>query len=364
MDYKLIILLGFGESGKTTYAKSTGLKVISFDSYEPYGSKERFENKLIRIAEHINNLNEDCILDGYVYMLKGEILDPYFKILKSKLKKHKIILKPIIRNIDDIIKAVLNRTDLNNKSPDKVDKDFVTKSYVAIICMLKEQEQESINGTFYDKAYQTLDIPYLSYKGYNKYDEDTWNRIKNLIDWKGKKVADIGCLDGWYCFNILDSGAEFVTGYDLFETACEIANIVSHIKFKETRCNFKQIDIGKDSLKEKYDVILCLNTLHHVVDPIHAINEIFKNCNEALFEIQFGKFVSWMHIGHERMNKNSTIIPKEVLLDIAKKHDFELVVEFDGRPGEYEPKLKETDCTYILKNSRKIMYFKKCQNIK
>lgn len=123
---ELIVLLGMGESGKTTYAESLKTHIrLDFDSFQPYGSKFAFNKALLNISSTVNsNTTTDFVLDGYIYLLNGEILDKNLSLLREMVLYHWIKPRVILSDIDIIVKRVLKRG-----SPDRVDKNFVISLY-------------------------------------------------------------------------------------------------------------------------------------------------------------------------------------------------------------------------------------------
>lgn len=120
----------------------------------------------------------------------------------------------------------------------------------------------------YDKLYQ--DINPISMIGYSK-SFKTWNRIKNIFDWNGKSVIDIGCFHGYFCFRAEEAGASSVLGLDrcvpALDTARKIAKLeqskyTSFMEWNEE----DDIPIG--------DIALLLNVLHHFEDPLSVLRKI------------------------------------------------------------------------------------------
>jgi len=66
------------------------------------------------------------------------------------------------------------------------------------------------NALPYDKFYQ--DVELIGLKGHGK-SEATWNLMKDMYDWKSKRVIDLGCFHGYFCFKAEKEGA-IVTGVD------------------------------------------------------------------------------------------------------------------------------------------------------
>jgi len=382
---ELKILLGMGESGKTTFAKSIGGFVIPADILPIYGTEEEFNLSMDKVVEECEDKpNDDIFLDGYLSIINGKMHGKNFMYLKSKLKTH--IIKPIIIFTD--AETIVNRIQSRDSgiNPDRVDKRFVINAYekiyknfnlsnaecyhaingkfkniteyakmmkiiigvdenkvIKIIEDLKKLPAESLNGTNYDKFYQTISLPYgYQIGGYAGYEIETWNQIKDLVNWKNKSVADIGCLNGYYCFKVGDMRANRIVGYDLFQQACDTAGEIAKVKCF-TNMDFKKYEAGKDKLPERHDIILILNMLHHVPNTERFLNDAFSNSNEVIMEVQFEGFSSGVQEGYKRMQENIKGCDREKLLELSLKHNFELIYdEKSSRPY------------------RNIMYFKKC----
>lgn len=76
--------------------------------------------------------------------------------------------------------------------------------------MTNEELKKWIDTQEYDKYYQ--DIECIGLLGYTK-SFKTWENIKRLVDWNGKKVADLGCFHGYFSFKAAKLGT-IVTGLD------------------------------------------------------------------------------------------------------------------------------------------------------
>jgi len=134
-------------------------------------------------------------------------------------------------------------------------------------------------GQGYDKGYQDIEI--LNFVGYSK-SYETWENIKGLVDWEGKKVIDLGCFHGYFSFKVEDCGGS-VQGFDRGSSVLVTARMINDIRggnvvFKEW--------VGGDDIPE-CDVILCLNVLHHFGDRDVQDKAVSKmNCETAVFEIK------------------------------------------------------------------------------
>ncbi|HEX9756684.1 MAG TPA: hypothetical protein VGB26_02655 [Nitrospiria bacterium] len=130
----------------------------------------------------------------------------------------------------------------------------------------------------YDVGYQDIEV--IGFVGYSN-SFKTWNHIKDLVDWKGARVVDLGCFHGYFCFKVEECGG-IVSGLDRSSTALETARMINqvrggHVVFKEW--------IGGDDIPE-CDVIMCLNVLHHYGDATLQEKALSKmKCKKAVFEI-------------------------------------------------------------------------------
>lgn len=141
-----------------------------------------------------------------------------------------------------------------------------------------------------DPNYQTIEIGGKRIRsGYSR-SWKSWENILSLgVSFKDKKVCDLGCYIGYFCFRMEEQGAGKLLGLDKNPPALEIAKTIAN--YTSSTCNFEERDIGKEGVGEGVDIILALNMLHHVrknmgnAAHIFAIKDMFKNCSEAIFEV-------------------------------------------------------------------------------
>ncbi len=351
-----MILMGMGESGKTTYAKKivedNGYEFLSFDSFHPYVSEDGFYKALESVIKILNeNPNKNYVLDGYAYLLNGKYLGRNFEYLRENIK-HKI--KPVVIFTQaELISERVNK--VKRGSPDKVNREFVIKvyediqkywdlsnaefidcsnkefkkveSYEKVMQILSITKKDIIdfserlkNNKGWDKHYQTIELPF-GYKipSYNaNYDYESWNGIKDIIDYKGKKVADLGSNNGFVCFKIKERGADFVTGYDI-KPAIETAKEIAYLKGLDV--NFEVLDLDNQEIPKDYDIVLLLNTLHHLKNPQFVLEQVFSKGTNVIMEVQFEGFSPKIQEGWERMQENTTEWNKEKIIEIGKAHN-------------------------------------------
>jgi len=120
-------------------------------------------------------------------------------------------------------------------------------------------------------------------EGYNKWAvtyhiED--NPIKNLSDefiksqlpdLKGKNILDAGCGTGRLCMAALERGAAFVKGIDLSPKMIEEA------KKNCPKAEFACVDLAKNEIKEKYDVVICGLVLGHIDSLEPALSNLVNS---------------------------------------------------------------------------------------
>lgn len=161
-------------------------------------------------------------------------------------------------------------------------RDSATDEYTSIEEILERLDYKKLVlhhrlenlGEHYDGFYQ--DIEALELVGYSE-SYQTWESIKDLIDWKDKSVIDLGCHHGYFAFKVEDSGA-IARGLDQSETVLETARLINEIRGGKVTF---EVWKGGDKIPE-CDVILCLNVLHHFDDPEQAMATM--NSSSVVFE--------------------------------------------------------------------------------
>ncbi|WP_295055546.1 tRNA 5-methoxyuridine(34)/uridine 5-oxyacetic acid(34) synthase CmoB [Sulfuricurvum sp.] len=100
-----------------------------------------------------------------------------------------------------------------------------------------------------------------------------YNFLRPHFNLHGKKVADIGCNNGYYMFRFLEDSPAKVVGFDpsaLFKSQFDLINhyVKSEILYEL---------LGVEHLpfyEEKFDVIFCLGVLYHRSDPIAMLKAL------------------------------------------------------------------------------------------
>ncbi len=346
---EIIIVIGNGRAGKTTYVHKIEKKeyefinldknyryVLNLDKTYHYGGEKPYFKFLDFLTDKLNDSDKNFVLDGYHHV------DSNFVYLKKKLKHHKI--KPIM--IFANYGLIQKRSDAKKgevRTRKQIIQDYNSyRNYWNIeefefvegdgenrILENYEKGMEIVSGTtkqnvidFLEKLktrpnshYQTIELPFdMKIRGFNDcLEHKSWDEISKIYNFKAKKVADIGCYNGFFCFEARKLGAE-VVGYDKSESAIKTAKEIAELKSLDIK--FEVFDLDKEEIPEEYDVILFLNASHHLKNPKIAFNKIFSKAKDVILEVHFTQTRSeW------------SIISKEELIEIAKKYNHKLIKE-------------------------------------
>ena len=109
-------------------------------------------------------------------------------------------------------------------------------------------------------------------------------------DLTGKSVLDIGCAYGYFCFEAEKRNASRVVGTELKRHRFIGANIIKQITGAKSQILYKNIfdtpfneePGNEESGKEEFDIVLLLNVIHHLKEPIRALRLIAGLCTEKL----------------------------------------------------------------------------------
>jgi 2-polyprenyl-3-methyl-5-hydroxy-6-metoxy-1,4-benzoquinol methylase len=92
---------------------------------------------------------------------------------------------------------------------------------------------------------------------------------------KGRtKILDIGCGAGTISFYLAKKGNE-VMGIDISEKAID-ACMKSTKKLNLNNINFKKMNFPYEIPNEKYDIVLCIETIEHLKDDSLALKRVFS----------------------------------------------------------------------------------------
>lgn len=136
-----------------------------------------------------------------------------------------------------------------------------------------------------DFEYHRVNLPYgLSTPGADR--STTFNKIfPESLD--SKSVLDIGCANGFFSFEAESHGASRVVGVELREKRFQHALLLK--KILNSDVEFTKMNILDDIANEKFDIVLLLNVIHHIKEPMRALRNLSAITNEKLI-IEFPTF--------------------------------------------------------------------------
>jgi len=106
-----------------------------------------------------------------------------------------------------------------------------------------------------------------------------YNLLRPHFNLKGKRVADIGCNNGYYLFRMQEDSPEKLVGFDpsaIYKTQFDFINhfVKSDIVYEL---------LGVEHLpfyEEKFDTIFCLGVLYHRSDPVSMLKALYKGLDK------------------------------------------------------------------------------------
>ncbi|CBG40665.1 tRNA 5-methoxyuridine(34)/uridine 5-oxyacetic acid(34) synthase CmoB [Helicobacter mustelae] len=106
-----------------------------------------------------------------------------------------------------------------------------------------------------------------------------WEQIAPHVNLEQKDVADIGCNNGYYLWEMLKHNPKSLMGFDPGEIFYAQFCFLNH--FLQTPIVFQLL--GVEDLRfyeKKFDVIFCLGVLYHRSDPISALKLLARALRE------------------------------------------------------------------------------------
>ncbi len=104
--------------------------------------------------------------------------------------------------------------------------------------------------------------------------------LEPYFDLEGKRVADIGCNNGYYLFRMLEQKPISLTGFD--PSALYYCQFLFLNRFIESNIEYELL--GVEHLPfygKKFDVVFCLGVLYHRSDPISTLKALKKSLDSG-----------------------------------------------------------------------------------
>ena len=121
---------------------------------------------------------------------------------------------------------------------------------------------------FYDGVYKKGEEKHFTNLSTTGIITEETNEILKELNWKSKKILDVGCGTGYFSYKAAKKGAD-VLGIDFSTEAIEIAQS----KYQHSHLKYQQMDVKK--IEGKYDVIVSIGTLEHMDNPLQIL-KLFK----------------------------------------------------------------------------------------
>jgi tRNA (mo5U34)-methyltransferase len=106
-----------------------------------------------------------------------------------------------------------------------------------------------------------------------------YNLLRKHFDLKGKRVADIGCNNGYYLFRMQEDSPKLLVGFDpsaLYKTQFDFIN-----HFVKSEIVYELLGVEHlEFYEEKFDTIFCLGVLYHRSDPVAMLKSLYKGLDK------------------------------------------------------------------------------------
>jgi len=106
-----------------------------------------------------------------------------------------------------------------------------------------------------------------------------YNLLRPYFNLEGKRVADIGCNNGYYMFRMQEDNPKKLVGFDpsaLYKTQFDFLNhfIKSDIVYELLGVEHAEF------YEEKFDTIFCLGVLYHRSDPVTMLKQLYRSLDK------------------------------------------------------------------------------------
>lgn len=106
-----------------------------------------------------------------------------------------------------------------------------------------------------------------------------YNLLRGHFNLKDKRVADIGCNNGYYLFRMQEDEPKSLVGFDpspLYKTQFDFVN-----HFVKSDIVYELLGVEHlEFYEEKFDTIFCLGVLYHRSDPVAMLKSLFRGLDK------------------------------------------------------------------------------------
>jgi len=132
------------------------------------------------------------------------------------------------------------------------------------------------------KVYQNIEFPDFSLKAKKQRINPGFRlQLFDTFDVKGKTIYDLGCSNGYYCFELAKRGAR-VIGVDKNKETIKINRLIS--EYYDLEIEFIEDDLLDETFytdrMEESDIVIFLSVIHHIYKKTQKSPSLF--CNKIL----------------------------------------------------------------------------------
>ena len=106
-----------------------------------------------------------------------------------------------------------------------------------------------------------------------------YNLLRPYFNVKNKRVADIGCNNGYYMFRMLEDEPKALVGFDPSPLYKSQFDFINH--FVKSNIVYELLGVEHvEFYEEKFDTIFCLGVLYHRSDPVAMLKQLYKGLDK------------------------------------------------------------------------------------
>ncbi len=107
-----------------------------------------------------------------------------------------------------------------------------------------------------------------------------YNLLRPHFNLKDRRVADIGCNNGYYLFRMLEDSPARLVGFDPSAVYKTQFDFINH--FAKTEIVYELLGVEHlPFYEEKFDTIFCLGVLYHRSDPVAMLKSLNKGLEKG-----------------------------------------------------------------------------------
>lgn len=146
----------------------------------------------------------------------------------------------------------------------------------------------------------------------------------DVLDFRGKRVLDLGCNAGWWSLGAVEKGGEFVLGIDGRPMHIDQANLVFEVNgIEKDKYEFVQGDVLEVDYREygTFDVVLCLGLMHHISRPMDLLEKISEvNSDLLVIDTNLSRAPgSYLEVRYDSLDDFRGAIDRELILCHTKQ---------------------------------------------